>query len=115
MKKYIFDKKLFGKRIKDARIKKQLTQEQLAVLMNINTNTIAKVENPNNKLTMSYVNLIELVNILDIDINCLFKNEEFQNSSNSNMDKNLINLIDSLTDKEKNIILTLAKSLIQNR
>jgi transcriptional regulator with XRE-family HTH domain len=112
-KKYKFDKKILSERIKQARKNRNLTQEELSELLNINVITLAKWESPNNKLTMSYTNLIELVNILDIDFNLLFR---VRIDKDDDITTNNINyLIDELSDKEKSIVFNLIHSLINNR
>jgi transcriptional regulator with XRE-family HTH domain len=111
---YIFDKKVFAERIKQARKKRNLTQEALSSLLNINVNTLAKCESSRNKLTLSYTNLIELVNILDIDVNYIFMSEQAE-EKRKRTTQELTDLIEGLTDKEKNVVLTLIRSLIENR
>lgn len=114
MNKYVFDKKLFGRRIKFARKRKNLTQEQLSDILNINPNTLARVESENNKLTLSYTNLIELANTLDLNIEYLFLSEKFETLQDKNIET-LNELILKLTDKEKNIVTALIKALLNNR
>ena len=112
--KYTFDKRIFAERIKQARKKQNLTQEALSDRLNINVNTLAKCESPKNKLTLSYTNLIELVNALEIDVNFLFRTEEAERELIST-EQRLTDLIRGLTDKEKNIAHSLINSLIENR
>lgn len=112
-KLYKFDKAIFAERIKTARKKQNLTQEALSDLLNVNTNTLAKWESPRNKLTLSYTNLIELVNTLKIDVNYLFRAEP--NKEEHTKIAETIDLFDTLTDKEKNIVSNLIHSLIENR
>ena len=112
--KYTFDKKIFAERIKQARKSRNLTQEALSSLLNINVNTLAKCESPKNKLTLSYTNLIELVNILDIDVNFLFRTEQSNEEYNHSIEE-LNSLIDKLSENEKVIVLNLIHSLIDNR
>lgn len=114
MDKYIFDKKLYARRIKAARKRKNLTQEQLSDILNMNPNTIARVESENNKLTLSYVNLIALANTIDLNIDYLFLSEEFEASQEKNIVA-LNELILNLTDKERNIVMICIKALIDNR
>lgn len=112
--KYMFDKGIFAERIKQARKSRNLTQEALSSLLNINVNTLAKCESPKNKLTLSYTNLIELVNVLDIDVNFLFRARQSNEKYNQSMEE-LNVTIEKLSDKEKNIVLNLIHSLIDNR
>jgi transcriptional regulator with XRE-family HTH domain len=112
--KYTFDKPLFASRIKQARKNRDLTQEALASLLNINVNTLAKCESPKNKLTFSYTNLIELVNVLDIDVNYLFRVDGGTAPQSQSADE-LHALVDGLTEREQSIVFSLVKALTDNR
>lgn len=61
--------KKFGLNVKIERLKKGLTQEQLAELMNIHLTYIARIET--GKINMSLGKILELANTLNIDINKL--------------------------------------------
>ncbi len=61
--------KKFGLNVKIARLKKGLTQEQLAELMNIHLTYIAKIET--GKINMSLGKILEIAKVLKIDINKL--------------------------------------------
>jgi len=61
--------KKFGLNVKIARLKKGLTQEQLAELMNIHLTYIARIET--GKINMSLGKILELADTLNIDINKL--------------------------------------------
>ena len=58
--------KKIGKNVKIERIKKDLTQEQLAVIMNVSQNYIACIER--GKANMSLGKILELVKSLDTSI-----------------------------------------------
>ena len=58
--------KRFGKNVKIERIKKDLTQEQLAELMGISQNYIACIEI--GKQNMSLGKVLELASFLEVDI-----------------------------------------------
>ncbi len=61
--------KRFGKNVKIERIKKDLTQEQLAEIMNVSQNYIANIEC--GKANMSIAKVLELSEFLQIDISVL--------------------------------------------
>ena len=63
--------KKFGKNVKIARIKKDLTQEQLSEILDINQNYIACIEC--GRQNMSLGKILELANALQIDIEALLK------------------------------------------
>ena len=112
--KYKFDKMVFAARIKQARKNKALTQEVLSSLLNVNVNTIAKCESAKSKLTLSYTNLIELVNVLEIDVNYLFETE-YGEEQRSRAAADINSLLLELTEKERTVVSGLARSLIENR
>ena len=61
--------KKFGKNVKIERIKKDLTQEMLAEIMNVSHNYIASIECGN--ANMSLAKVLELSNFLKVDISNL--------------------------------------------
>lgn len=61
--------KKFGLNVKFERMKKGLTQEQLAELMSIHWTYIAKIET--GKVNMSLGKILEIANTLEIDVNKL--------------------------------------------
>lgn len=65
MNKEILLKK-FGKNVKIERVKKDLTQEQLAEVMGVSQNYVASIEG--GKENMSLGKILELSKALDVDI-----------------------------------------------
>ena len=63
--------KKFGKNVKIVRIKKDLTQEQLSEILDINQNYIACIEC--GRQNMSLGKILELANALQVDIETLLK------------------------------------------
>lgn len=61
--------KRFGKNVKIERIKKDLTQEMLAEIMDVSQNYIASIECGN--ANMSLAKILELSNFLKVDISNL--------------------------------------------
>lgn len=61
--------KQFGKNVKIERIKKDLTQEQLAEKMDVSQNYIAGIEC--GRANMSLAKILELSKFLEVDINSL--------------------------------------------
>ena len=61
--------KRFGKNVKIERIKKDLTQEQFAEIMNVSQNYIANIEC--GKANMSLAKVLELSKALDVEIESL--------------------------------------------
>ena len=61
--------KRFGKNVKIERIKKDLTQEQLAEIMDVSQNYVANIEC--GKANMSLAKVLELSYFLQVDISVL--------------------------------------------
>ncbi len=61
--------KKFGLNVKFARMRKNLTQEQLAEIMDIHWTYVAKIET--GKINMSLGKILELAKVLNVDINKL--------------------------------------------
>ena len=61
--------KRFGKNVKIERIKKDLTQEMLAEIMDVSQNYIASIEC--GKANMSLAKVLELSNFLEVEISKL--------------------------------------------
>lgn len=61
--------KSFGLNVKFARMRKGLTQEQLAELMDIHWTYVAKIET--GRINMSLGKVLELAKVLEVDINKL--------------------------------------------
>ena len=66
--------KKFGKNVKIERIKKDLTQEQLAEILDVSQNYIANIER--GKANMSLGKILELSNALNLKINTLLNFQE---------------------------------------
>lgn len=58
--------KIFGKNVKIERIKKDLTQEQLAEIMDVSKNYVTSIEG--GRANMSLAKILELANFLEIPI-----------------------------------------------
>ncbi len=93
-------KKLLGKRIKEIRNKRGLTQEQLAERVEINTPNISYIEN--GKFYPSYETFVGLVHALDIEPKELFAFDSMTKTSEDlknemmdafNKDEKLLRLI----------------------
>ena len=64
--------KNFGKNVKIARIRQDLTQENLAEIMNVSQNYVASIEE--GRANMSLVKICELAGILNIEVTSLLEN-----------------------------------------
>lgn len=91
------DKKiLLGKRLRDLRKRKGISQEKLAELINVDPTTISNIENGKN-----YPSLINLENLLDVLESSFLEAFDF---NHKNDQKNLINEItEILKDNPKKL------------
>ena len=91
------DKKiLLGKRLRDLRKRKGISQEKLAELINVDPTTISNIENGKN-----YPSLINLENLLDVLESSFLEASDF---NHKNDQKNLINEItEILKDNPKKL------------
>ena len=71
-------KELFGKRIKELRKERNLTQEQLAELVDIDTRNIIKIENAQTFPRAATLN--KFLNVFDISPSELFRSEHLQDT-----------------------------------
>lgn len=98
-----------GKRIADLRIKKGLTQEQLAELINYSTNHIAKLETA--KTNPSFELLVNIAKCLNVELKDLFNFSEYKSIKYiKNEFKNLINTSD---EKQLQLMYKIFNSLIK--
>lgn len=90
---------VFGKVLKEFRIKNKLTQEQLAEKLEISLKYISRIENGNSGIKTQ--TLIKYINILGINPNLIFK--DFINNEKLKPQVELTIKLDNLS--EDNIIL----------
>lgn len=89
--------KVFGKILREFRIKSRLTQEQLAEKLGISLKYISRIENGNNGIKTQ--TLIKYLNILGINPNILYS--EFITNEEIQKDVLLSKKINSLSDEKK--------------
>ena len=92
--------KIFGKILRDFRVKNGLTQEQLSEKLGISLKYISRIENGNNGIKTQ--TLIKYMNILGIMPNIRYK--DFINNTEVLDDINLFNKISSLSSDQKTFI-----------
>lgn len=92
--------KIFGKILRDFRVKNSLTQEQLSEKLGISLKYISRIENGNNGIKTQ--TLIKYMNILGIMPNIIYK--DFINNTEVLDDINLFNKISSLSSDQKTFI-----------
>lgn len=100
--------KIFGKILRDYRVKAGFTQEQLAEKVGISLKYISRIENGNNGVKTQ--TLIKYMNLLGITPNTLYS--EFLTNSKVKNDIELSEKINSLNDDKKNFISSIVDLLI---
>lgn len=101
------DYKMLGKRIREERLKLNLTQSQLAESIDISDTYIGQIERGERSLTLD--TLVRLVNRLGVTIDYLLMD------SVAVTDENIINqfrvIIDSRSDKNKQMAIDVLKTM----
>ena len=101
-------KKLVGKRIKELRKRKKLTQEQLAEMLDLSQNAMSYIETGENFLSAE--TLQKLLTALDISIEDLFHIEHLQ--PDSDLLKEIIYILNHRPDKIRDVyVITKALAL----
>ena len=105
------DYKIIGKRIKNARKKKNITQQTLSEKLGVSTTYISKVENGKTQINISRV--FEVAELLDVsEVYLLSGTSE---NSPYYMDKEIADLLKSCSPSEKKLIYEMAKTIIKNK
>ena len=105
----MIDKKLFGKRLKELREKRGMTQEELSNLLNIEWQHISRLENGKNLPSCTI--LISLAEIFDIDIRSLTKYEHL--NENINIYNEINNLLKISNPEQKKLFYKIMMSILK--
>lgn len=100
-----------GMRIRQERLKQSLTQEQLAEKLNVSTTYIGFIERGERTLTLA--KLVDLANILHVSVDYLLLDSI--PSQSAAQEQLWIQILSSATEKEKELILEMAKLILQHR
>ena len=98
--------KIFGKRLKDLRLKANITQEDLAEIVGVATKTVSYWENGHNPITFNKIPLIATA--LNIPIYKLFV---FLDIEELDADKDYVKLLQSKTGQELSVLFNVIKEL----
>ncbi len=96
-----------GQRIKEVRIERQLTQENLAEMTDVNISHISNIET--NKVKVSLTLLVNICNALDTTVDYILGNE--YHHATSVTEKELLNVTKSMQKETQEILLRIAKVL----
>ncbi len=90
-----------GKKIKNLRIEKGLTQENLAEYVGCNTSHISNIENSYTKLSLNV--LLAVANALNVSVDYLLA--EQLNSTSTILSQEILNKLSKCNDKDKEKII----------
>lgn len=101
------DFEYIGKRIRDIRIAKGLTQEYVANMANVNISHISNIEN--NRVKISLTTLVKVCNALNVTIDYIL-NEEYLDSS-APLEQSIMNALHKCDNETKERILKIVTIL----
>lgn len=106
-----FDFRAFGLAIKEARMKRGLTREQVGALIEIDPRYLTNIENKGQHPSIQV--LYDLVSLLDVSVDEFFlpRNDLAKSTRRLQVEK----LLDSFTDKELSLIEVLANGISEAR
>lgn len=96
---------LIGKRIKEVRTDRQLTQEYLAKVTDVNVSHISNIET--NKVKVSLTLLVSICNAMNVTVDYILGNE--YNAPTTAFETELLNTVDKLDSSKKEQLLRIAK------
>ncbi|WP_273401718.1 helix-turn-helix domain-containing protein [Traorella massiliensis] len=105
----IIDYKLIGKRIKQKRNEKRITQEQLASDLSLSTFYISKIEN--GKSTPTLETLAEIAKYLELDLAYLITGTS--KLENEYYLKQISEILSKATNKQLDLIIRLSKAVLE--
>ena len=106
--------KIIGFRVKEFRIKRDLTQEELASKANLHTTFIAHIESGKKVCSIKSLKKISLALRVPIHF-LLIKSEKMPEISYDLPTKKLISMIKDRTDAEKELLISIVSSVFQKR
>lgn len=101
------DFSLIGKRLKDTRISKKLTQEYVANIADVNVSHISNIEN--NRVKVSLSTLVQICNALDTTVDFILSDE--YNDSSAPIEQEILHELHSCSYETKLQILKIIKAL----
>jgi transcriptional regulator with XRE-family HTH domain len=107
-----YDFSAFGKAIKEARIKRELTRDQAAALIHIDPRYLTNIENKGQNPSLQLFH--KIVTVFDISVDQFFfpDSEELHKSSQR---RQLENILDNLDDKDLIIVEATANGILQSK
>ncbi len=101
-------KKLLGRRIKEIRLSKNITQQQLAEMIDIDQRSMSAIECGTNFPTK---NLLKIANSLGVELKELFDYEHLEIDDSQKINQ-ISKLLYNLSSHDLNIVYRLVKNLV---
>lgn len=101
-------KKLIGRRIKEIRLSKNITQQQLAEMIDIDQRSMSAIECGTNFPTK---NLLKIANSLGVELKELFDYEHLEIDDSQKINQ-ISKLLYNLSSHDLNIVYRLVKNLV---
>ena len=98
---------IIGKRIKEVRTDRQLTQKYLAKVTDVNVSHISNIET--NKVKVSLTLLVSICNAMNVTVDYILGNED--KAPTTAVETELLNTVDNLDSAKKEQLLRIAKVL----
>ena len=105
------DYSVIGSRIKQARLAKNMTQEDLADKIDISVAFLSRVERGNSHINLKRLN--QLCDLLDVSEGYLLNGAS--SSSENYLDKEFTDLIKSVTPETQKMIYNVAKAIVDTQ
>lgn len=105
MKELNFER--IGKKIKEVRLEKKLTQEYIADIVDVNTSHISNIEN--NRVKVSLSTLVQICNALNITVDYILA-EEYKQPSSA-IEQEILHELNLCSDETKEQILKIVRAL----
>ena len=106
MKDIDFEK--IGKKLRETRISKGLTQEYIAEKADVNTSHISNIEN--NRVKISLQTLVNVCNTMDVTVDYILA-DEYSKASQVALDHELLHQLHSCSPNTKECVLDIIKAL----
>ena len=104
---------MFGNTVKKLRERQDITQQQLAKILNVSTSTVGKWEGKGNVIPSAEIR-IELAKCFDVSIDYLLGDSRLQ-QERSDRQKEYVSLFNMLSDDEQRIVLLQIKGIVSGK
>ena len=104
------DRKILGKRIRDERLRLNMTQEQLSEKINVTASYLGAVERGEKSMTLE--KLIDLINVFDVSMDYMLS--DFISVKKEDTDNYIWDLLNNMNTKQRRLTTEIAKLIKQS-